>query len=85
MSFDASGSTDPDQDELRFLWWIYPEAGRRAYGKELPISNANSEKIKFSIPADAAGKELHLILEVWDQSEIVPLADYRRVVIYVEN
>lgn len=37
----------------------------------------------FTIPADAKGKQLHLILEVWDDSEIVNLADYRRVVINV--
>ena len=35
-------------------------------------------------PKDAAGKELHLILEVWDDSDIVPLVDYRRVVLSVE-
>jgi hypothetical protein len=85
LSFDASGSTDPDGDSLRYYWWIYPEAGRKAYGKELPISHSDAEKIQLSIPGDARGKELHLILEVWDQSDIVPLADYRRVVINVKN
>ena len=83
MKFDAAGSTDPDKDTLRYSWWIYPEAGRRPYGKELPIQNATAERIQFTIPPDAAGKELHLILEVWDQSKIVPLAAYRRVVINV--
>jgi hypothetical protein len=83
MKFDASGSTDPDKDALRYSWWIYPEAGRRPYGKALPIANASSDKIEVTIPPDAAGKELHLILEVWDQSAIVPLVDYRRVVIDV--
>ena len=29
------------------------------------------------------GKELHLILEVWDKSGIVPLVDCRRAVIAV--
>ena len=40
-------------------------------------------KIDLEIPKAAKGKELHLILEVWDKSDIVPLVDYRRVVMMV--
>jgi hypothetical protein len=85
LKFAATGSTDPDKDELRYSWWFYPEAGRQPYGKALPIENALSDKIEVIIPPDARGKELHLILEVWDQSEIVPLVDYRRAVITVRQ
>ena len=83
MEFDASASTDPDGDDLQYRWWIYPEAGKRPYGKELPIPNATEANIQFTIPADAAGKELHLILEVWDESTIISLVDYRRAVIQI--
>jgi len=83
LKFDATASTDPDKDALRYRWWIYPEAGRQPYGKALPIENASSGTIEVTIPPDARGKELHLIVEVWDQSKIVPLVDYRRVVITV--
>lgn len=83
MKFNASGSTDPDKDNLNYSWWIYPEAGQKPYGKALPIKKQFAEKVKFVVPANASGKELHLILEVWDQSKIVPLVDYRRVVIKV--
>ena len=68
---------------MRYSWWIYPEAGRQPYGNVLPLANASAPAISFTIPADAAGKELHLILEVWDQNPIIPLVDYRRVVITV--
>lgn len=84
LKFDASASRDPDGDFLRYYWWVYPEAGRTPYGQELPLINPTGEKIEITIPDDAGGKELHLILEVWDKSEIVPLVDYRRVVIDVE-
>ena len=84
VEFDASLSRDPDNDELLFYWWHYDEAGRKPYGKEISIKNSTNDKIKFSVPKDASGKVLHLILEVWDKSDIVPLVDYRRVVMNVE-
>jgi len=68
---------------VRYSWWIYPEAGRKPYGRSLEIKNSTAAEVSFPVPADAAGKELHLILEVWDQSAIVPLVDYRRAVIAV--
>jgi len=82
LKFSAAGSTDPDKDALGFSWWFYPEAGRKPYGKALPIENATAEQITVTVPADAAGKELHLILEVRDESKIVPLVDYRRAAIF---
>lgn len=85
LKLHAAGSTDPDQDAIRCSWWFYPEAGRRPYGKELPVEEATAEQITITIPSDASGSELHLILEVWDRSRIVPLAAYRRAVINVTN
>jgi len=83
LKIDASASTDPDGDGLTFRWYFYPEAG--SYMGDMPtISDEGASTCSFQIPHDAAGKQLHLILEVTDQSKIIPLTDYRRIIIQVE-
>ncbi len=81
MSFDASASTDPDGDKLAFDWWIYPEAG--TYKNSIPVSQPKNPSTAITIPKDALGKEIHLILEVRDESPIIPMYAYRRIVINV--
>jgi hypothetical protein len=84
IAFDADGSSDPDNDRLRYHWWVYSEAGQRPYGKPFPLDGADEKQITLTLPVDAAGKEIHLILEVWDRNESVSLVDYRRAVIKVD-
>ena len=83
ISFDASASTDPDEDELIFRWWVYEEAG--TYSGQIFISDPNEAKTSVTIPTGAGGKQIHLILEVKDNNTIAPLFDYRRIVIDVED
>ncbi len=82
---DATGSNDPDDDNLSYYWWVYSEAGVRPYNKPLSIDNPTSVKTSLKIPKDAACKDLHIILEVMDDSKIVPLVTYRRMVVIVTN
>lgn len=81
ISLDASGSTDPDGDELDFSWWYYPEAG--TFKGEPGISTASGTKTSIRIPDNASCSEIHIILEVKDMSDIASLWDYRRVVFKV--
>ena len=60
--------------------WIYREAG--TYDKEIAVTSDSAAVISLILPDDSRGTEIHLVLEVQDDSDIVPLYDYRRVVVY---
>ncbi len=81
LTFNASGSTDPDGDAVEFSWYDYPEAGRKPWGGPLALDNVDAPSISLSVPEGSQGREMHLILEVSDNND-PPLVDYRRVVIY---
>jgi hypothetical protein len=77
-TLSAAGTTDPDGDRFRVRWYLYPEAG--TYGGKASISEDTSMKAMLHVPDDAAGKTLHVILEVTDEGE-PPLTRYRRIVV----
>jgi len=81
LALDASASTDPDGDKMEILWWIYKEAG--TYSDDVDISSPREPKATIAIPGNAAGAQIHVILEVKDKSVIASLYDYRRIVIDV--
>lgn len=83
LSLDASASSDPDSDDLKYLWWQYKEAG--TYTKDVPINHTSSSSVKVRIPDDAGGTQIHIIFELSDLNKIASLRDYRRVVIDVQN
>ncbi len=83
VSLDASASSDPDGDSLQFKWWVYREAG--TYDKAISIPKPSSTVTVLTIPGDAQGAEIHVILGVQDDSDIVSLYDYRRIVIKVSG
>jgi hypothetical protein len=78
----AAGSSDPDGDRLSFHWFVYPEAG--TYGRDVPLSGKEGEKTALTVPADAAGKTIHVVLEVTDDGA-PSLTRYRRVIIRVSR
>ena len=78
--FSAAGSTDPDGDHLTYRWFVYPEAG--SYGEAVKVAGEDAELAGLMVPADAAGKTIHVILEVTDRGSPA-LTRYRRVVLLV--
>lgn len=83
IELDAAGSNDPDGDPLAFKWFIYNEAG--TYRGEIDIPDAAAASTALTVPTDAGGSELHVILEVRDKNPIASLYDYRRMVIRVSE
>jgi hypothetical protein len=77
----AAGSSDPDGDRLGYRWWVYAEAG--TYKGDVPLRDATSPRAVLEIPGDAAGKAIHVILEVTDDGD-PPLTRYRRLVVDVK-
>ena len=81
FTIDASESFDPDGDPISFSWYQYLEAG--TYSGKMSLSDPGSARIVVTVPKDSAGTQIHLVLEVTDDSPIVALTSYRRVVIDV--
>jgi hypothetical protein len=79
VKLDATGSSDPDGDELVYRWWQYREAG--TYNGTVEIRDDGKPDASFTVPADAGGGEtIHIICEVTDNSN-PPLTRYTRIIV----
>ena len=70
--------TDAGGDRLAYRWYVYPEPG--TYRGAVRIRGEGAEQAVLDVPADAAGKTIHVVLEATD-SGAPPLTRYRRVVV----
>jgi len=82
VSLDASGTYDPDGDEVSSHWFAYNEAG--TYRGPIEIQDAEGALARVTIPKGSAGKTIHIILEVKDDGE-PSLFSYRRVILNVRS
>lgn len=77
---NASKSSDPDGDTLTFDWSIYREAS--GYQGDVTIIGKDQKRCRVMVPADARGKDCHVILQVTDAG-IPALTSYRRVILHI--
>ena len=81
IHLDASNSSDPDGDNLSFLWFNYPEAG--TLEQEVRIGGSeNSHDVHFTAPVVQRNESIHFILRVTDKGT-PPLSRYQRIIIDV--
>jgi hypothetical protein len=82
VPLSAAGSSDPDGNALDYEWIPYPEAG--GYDGEFAVADFHSAQTTVTVPEDAAGKDLHVILAVRDDGK-PSLTAYRRIILHVES
>ena len=82
FTLDAFNSTDPDGDNLGFLWFHYPEAG--SYKKPIPVNGAeNAHQAYFTAPYVEKTETAHFIVRVTDKG-YPALSRYKRVIVTIE-
>lgn len=81
LRLSARGSTDPDGAGLTYRWEMFREAGSHGGNASLD-ANATGPDLDFTVPAEAAGATIHLLLAVTDAGTPA-LTRYRRAVVRV--
>lgn len=77
----ASGSTDPDNDNLSYLWIQYPEAS--TYKKPVRFSQVeNIYRVIITAPEVDRKETVHFILKVTDKGD-PPLTRYKRIIVNI--
>ena len=73
--------SDPDEDEVKVLWWQYFEEG--TYPGNVQVTDAANHSATVKIPADAkSGETISIIVQGTDEGEF-PLTRYDRVFVRV--
>ena len=83
FSLDASGTTDPDGDNLSYWWFQYTEVG--SYNKEITYGLAENLYNVHTIvaPEVEQPETVHFILKVTDKGTPA-LSRYKRVIVTIE-
>ncbi|MEO0473422.1 MAG: nucleoside hydrolase-like domain-containing protein [Bacteroidota bacterium] len=81
FTLDAFRSTDPDGDNLSFLWFPYPEAGTYQGNFQLREPE-NAHLVYGKAPEVAKPETIHIILKVTDKGSPA-LSRYKRIVLTI--
>ena len=82
IALDATGTTDPDGDDLSFEWDIYPRDPD--LGEGVVIHSGKTAKPRVEVGAILAGKTISILLTVRDSGKPC-LTRYGRVLLRVEG
>ncbi|MGO4918451.1 nucleoside hydrolase-like domain-containing protein [Maribacter spongiicola] len=80
FSLDALDSTDPDGDNLSFLWFHYPEES--SYKEKINLGADNVHIVHATAPKVTKKGTLHFILKVTDKGSPA-LSRYKRVIVTI--
>ena len=90
VNLSASGTYDPDGNNVSYHWFVYDEAGdpsragSRDFKGTIEIENRESPEASFIAPQVKETTSIHIILEVKDDGQPC-LYSYRRVICIVEG
>lgn len=83
FSLDASGTTDPDGDNLSYWWFAYPEAGSYKDGVGFGPLSENLYNVHTIVAPEVSQPETaHFILKVTDKGTPA-LSRYQRVIVTI--
>jgi len=80
FELDALDSTDPDGDNLSFMWFNYVEES--SYKKEIFLSAPNVHVVNITAPEVNKKETIHFILKLSDKGE-PNLTRYKRIIVTV--
>ena len=80
FSLDAFNSSDPDGDNLSYLWFHYPEES--SYKKQINLGAENVHIVNLRAPEVDKKETIHFILKLSDKGS-PRLTRYRRVIVTV--
>lgn len=77
-------ASDPDGNALTYRWYHYRDAGDDPYlASTIPLQGDSTANASLTIPGNALGKEIHIIVEVKDNGIAHPLKRYARFILDV--